>query len=208
VGFPCYFVETSDDGSVESNTELVMAAIRARAGDGRRLIVITASKSGAEVALALTKLGAAETAHVAGWINAVGALKGTPLIDDNILTEIEIIVGKVDPAGTASMTTAAGRERFKSFHVPEGIFVVNFIGIPLSGSVGFRASRGYFPMRKHGPNDGVVLLADTIYPRGVTVAQVGSDHFLMYNLDITTVALVGAVIDSLENPGETVSTTP
>ncbi len=200
VGFPCYFIETQDDGAVESNADLIMAAIRERAGDGRRLIIISASKSSAEVALALTKLGPAETRHVAAWINAVGALKGTPLIDDNVLPELELIVGKVDPAGAASMTATAGRRRFESFRVPERIFVVNLIGIPLSGSVGFRAGRGYFPMRKHGPNDGMVLLADTIYPGGVTLAQVGSDHFLMYNLDITTVALVSAVVDWLENP--------
>lgn len=200
VGLPCYFVETKDDGTVESNAELVMSAIRARAGDGRRLIVISASKSSPEVALALTKLDAAETRHVAAWINAVGALKGTPLIDDNVLPELEYLVGKVDPAGTASMMTAASRRRFESFRVPDDIFIVNLIGIPLSGSVGFRAGRGYFPMRKHGPNDGMVLLADTIYPGGVTLAQVGSDHFLMYNLDITTVALVSTVIGWLDNP--------
>jgi hypothetical protein len=200
VDFPCYFVETADDGPVESNAELVMAAIRARARDGRRLIVISASKSGAEVALALTKLGAAETGHVAAWINAVGALKGTPMVDDGIVAELEIIVGKVDPDGMVSMTTAVGRQRFNSFDVPKPVFVVNLIAIPFSGSVGFRASRGYFPMRKHGPTDGVVPLADTIYPGGVTLAQVGSDHFLMYNLDITTVALVSTIISWLENP--------
>lgn len=200
VGFACYFIDTQDDGAVESNAELIMAAIRARAADGRRLIIISASKSSPEVALALTQLGAAETRHVAAWINAVGALKGTPLIDDNVLPELEWLVGKVDPAGTASMMTEASRQRFKSFNVPERVFVVNLIGIPVSGSVGFRAGRGYFPMRKHGPNDGMVLLADTIYPDGVTLAEVGSDHFLMYNLDITTVALVSTIISWLETP--------
>ncbi|HTM08750.1 MAG TPA: hypothetical protein VL754_10200 [Verrucomicrobiae bacterium] len=208
VGLPCYFVETVDDGTVESNAELVMAAIRARAEDGRRLILISASKSGPEVALALTKLGAAETRHVSAWINAVGALQGTPLIEDNVLPELEYIVGKVDPAGAASIMTAASRRRFESFHLPEDILVVNLIGIPTSGSVGFRAGRGYFPMRKHGPNDGMVLLADTIYPRGVTVAELGSDHFLMYNLDVISIALVKTVIDWLENPGGTVTARP
>ena len=208
IGLPCYFVETQDDGTVESNAELVMSAIRVRARDGRRLIVISASKSSAEVALALTKLGAAETRHVAAWINAVGALKGTPLIDDNALPELEWVVGKVDPAGTASMTAAAGRQRFKSFHVPEPVLVVNLIGIPLSGSVGFRANFGYLPMKKHGPSDGMVLLADTIYPGGVTLAELGSDHFLMYNVDTLTIALVSTVIDWLEKPGGTITAAP
>jgi hypothetical protein len=195
VGFSCYFVETSDDGPIESNADIVSAAIRARAQSGRRLIIISASKSGPEVALALTKLGPAETHHVAVWINTVGALQGTPLIDDNVLPELEFFVGKVNEAGVESMSTSRSRQRFKSFRIPRHILVVNFFGIPVSGSVSFRARRGFFPMQKYGPNDGMVLLADMPFPGGVTLTEVGSDHFLMdQHLDVTAVALAITVI--------------
>jgi hypothetical protein len=201
VGLTCHFVKTSDDGPIESNAEIVMAAIRARVQSGRRLIIVSASKSGPEVALALTKLGPAETRHVAVWINTVGALQGTPLIDDNVIPELEFIVGKVNPAGVESMSVDRSRQRFESFRVPEHVLVVNFFGIPLSGSVSFRARRGFFPMRKYGPNDGMVLLADMIFPGGITVAELGSDHFLMdQHLDVTAVALAISVIRWLENP--------
>ena len=30
---------------------------------------------------------------------------------------------------------------------------------------------------EHGPNDGVVLLADTIWPGGLNLVALGSDHF-------------------------------
>src|SRR5438094_7871894 len=109
-GFRCPLVGIRHDRPVWANAELVMAAIRARAQSGRRLIVISASKSGPEVALALTKLGPAETHHLAAWINTVGALKGTPLGDDKVLPELEFIVGKVDPAGAASIATARSRQ--------------------------------------------------------------------------------------------------
>ena len=78
VGFTCHFVETDEDGAVEANADLVIAAIRARAESGRRLMIVSASKSGPEVALALTRLGPAETGHVAAWVNTVGALAGHP----------------------------------------------------------------------------------------------------------------------------------
>ena len=202
VGLPCHFVETADDGPIESNAEIVMAAIRAGAQSGRRLIIISASKSSSEVALALTKLDPSETSHVAAWINAVGALQGTPLIDDDVLPELEFIVGKINPAGVESLSAARSRQRFKSFRVPEHVLVVNFFGIPMSGDVSFRASRGFFPMKKYGPNDGMVLLADMIFPGGITLVKVGSDHFLMdQDLDITTVALATAVIRWVENHG-------
>jgi hypothetical protein len=200
VGLTCHFVETSDDGPIESNAEIVMAAIRDRAQSGRRLIIISASKSGPEVALALSKLAPAETRHVAAWINAVGALQGTPLIDDNVLPELEFFVGKVDEAGVESMSVARSRRRFRSFRVPEHVLVVNFFGVPVSGSVGFRARRGFFPMQKYGPNDGMVLLADMMFPGGVTLTEIGSDHFLMdQHLDVTAVALAIAVIRWLED---------
>jgi hypothetical protein len=207
-GFRCYFVDTSDDGPVESNAEIVMAAIRARAQSGRRLIVVTASKSGPEVALALTKLGPAETGHVAAWVNTVGALQGTPLIDDEVLPELEFIVGKVNPAGIESMSAARSRKRFESFRIPQHVLVVNFFGIPVSGTVSFRARRGFYPMRKYGPNDGLVLLADMIFPGGITLAELGSDHFLFdQNLDVTAVALAITVVRWLENPDGEMSDT-
>jgi hypothetical protein len=200
-GLTCYFVETADDGPVESNADIVAAAIRARARDGRRLIILSASKSGPEVALALTKLDPAETGHVVAWINAVGALQGTPLADDRIFPELEYIVGELDPQGMESMTTARSRQRFDSFRVPEHVLVVNYFGIPVSGSVSFWIRRSYSPMRKYGPNDGNVLLPDMIFPGGVTLFELGSDHFMRNRpLDISTVALAITVINWLKNP--------
>ena len=75
LGLTCHFVETQDDGAVETNADLVAGANRARAQSGRRLIILSASKSGSEVALALTKLGPAETRHVAAWINTAGCFR-------------------------------------------------------------------------------------------------------------------------------------
>jgi hypothetical protein len=200
-GLPYHFVETQDDGAVEANADVVAAAIRSRAQSGRRLIILSASKSGPEVALALTKLGPAETRHVASWINAMGALQGSPLVDDRLFPDLEIFMGKVDVAGTDSMATPLSRRRFDSFRIPEHILVVNYFGIPVVGSVSFLARTSYLPLRKYGPNDGTVLLADMILPGGVTLTELGSDHFMRRKpLDIVTVALAITVINWLEHP--------
>jgi hypothetical protein len=200
-GLTCHFVETDDDGPVEANADLVAAAIRARSQSGRRLIILSASKSGPEVALALTKLGPAETRHVAVWINAVGALQGTPLADERLFPELKYLVGGLDDAGMDSMTTARSRQRFDSFRIPEHVMVVNYFGVPVTGSVSFFVRRSYFPLRKYGPNDGNVLLPDMIFPGGVTLVELGADHFMRNKpLDIATVALAITVIDWLESP--------
>jgi hypothetical protein len=201
VGLTDLFVETQDDGPVEKNADIVAAAIRARAQSGRRLIIISASKSGPEVALALTKLGSAGTRHVAAWINAMGALQGTPLVDDRLFPDLEILMGKIDADGGESMATPRSRQRFDSFHVPKHVLVVNYFGVPVIGSVSFFARTSYFPLRKYGPNDGTVLLPDMVYPGGVTLTELGADHFMRRRpLDITTVALAITVIRWLEHP--------
>jgi len=209
VGFNCDFVETDEEGTVEANADLVIAAIRARAQSGRRLILVSASKSGPEVALALTRMGPAETRHVAAWINTVGALQGSPMADERLAPELEYIVGKVNLGGRESMMTALSRQRFNSFHVPEHVLVINYFGIPVTGSISFLARRGFFPLQKHGPNDGVLLLSDMIFPGGITLAELGSDHFLLSDhLDITTVALAITVIGWLENQEQQISVRP
>ena len=102
VGFTCHFVETDEIGAVEANADLVVAAIRARAQSGRRLIVVSASKSGPEVALALTRLGQAETRHVAAWINTVGAFRAARWQMNAFGRKLTLILGKMDPrAGKA-----------------------------------------------------------------------------------------------------------
>src|SRR5262249_59454554 len=59
---------------------------------------------------------------------------------------------------------------------------------------------------KYGPNDGNVLLADMVFPGGVTLTQLGSDHFMRNRpLGIATVALAITVINWLEKPdGESI----
>jgi hypothetical protein len=195
IGLPLHFVETVEDGAVETNADIVAAAIVARARSGRRLILISASKSGPEVALALTRLGNTATRHVVAWINTVGALQGTPLTDEQLLPDVEDLVGAVDVAGMQSLMTERSRRRFQSFRLSDHILVVNYFGIPLSGSVSSWARPGFTPLSKHGPNDGILLLSDMIFPGGITVAELGLDHFLLdQNLDAATVGLVTAVM--------------
>jgi hypothetical protein len=209
VGFTCHFVETDEDGPVEANADVVVAAIRARAHSGHRLIVVSASKSGPEVALALTRLGPAETRHVAAWVNIVGALQGTPLADTRALPEIENKLGQVDVAGVDSLTTKRSRQRFESLRIPAHVLVVNYLGIPLTGSLSSWSRAGFSHLRNFGPNDGFLLLSDMIFPGGVTLAELGRDHFLLDERnDATTVAFAITVIRWLESQDPKISQIP
>jgi hypothetical protein len=201
VGLTRHFVATDEDDSIEANANIVASAIRSQAHTGQRLIVVSASKSGPEVALALTRLGPAETRHVAAWVNIVGTLQGSPLADESLWQELEKLFGPVKIGGVESLTTTRSRERFAAFRIPEHVLVVNYIGIPLTGSISSWAWRGFLELKSHGPNDGLSLLSDLIVPGGLTLAELGRDHFLLdEQIDVTTVALAITVIRWLENP--------
>jgi hypothetical protein len=209
VGLAHHFVETDEEGAVEANANLVASALRGRAQVGRRLIVVSASKAGAEVALALTRLGPAGSGHVAAWINIAGTLQGSPLADENLWQQLEDLIGQVNIAGVESLTTERSRRRFRSFRIPEHVLVANYIGIPLSGSVSSLARAGLLQLRKHGPNDGLSLLSDLILPGGLTLAELGRDHFLLdEQIDVTTVALAITVIWWLEEHERKMSQIP
>ncbi len=200
VGYPHRFVETEEDGTIEVNAEIVGAALRTSSHSGRRAILVSASKSGAEVALALTKLASSESHRIAAWVNIVGMLQGTPLADEKLWLELEDMIGEVNIAGVESLTTTRSRVRYKQFQVPKEIFVVNYIGIPTSGSVSSLARTGFSRLKRHGPNDGLSLLSDLILPGRLTLADLGRDHFLLDDeLDVRTVALTITIIRWLEN---------
>ena len=83
-------------------------------------------------------------------------------------------LGQVNSAGMESLTTERSRQRFGAFRIPEHIFVVNCIGIPVTGTISSLGNLGFSRLRKHGPNDGITLLADWIFPSGVTVVELAA----------------------------------
>ena len=201
LGIAHRLIPTPESGSVEDNAAAIAAAVRDAGRDGRPLILVSTSKSGAEVALALSRLlGPEETASVAGWLNAGGALAGTPLADAALRPPVSWFTRAVlwfagwNPAGLVSLTTGPSRMRLEGARVPDSVAVVNLVAVPVSGSIGRRLSGSYRILRHHGPNDGVVLLADAIWPGGANIVALGSDHlFTPLQEDGPALALLRAV---------------
>jgi hypothetical protein len=68
------------------------------------------------------------------------------------------------------------------------------IAVTLSRSVGDILYPSYHFMLSQGPNDGVVLLADTMWPGGANIAVLGADHFFEpREYDAQVLALMRAV---------------
>ena len=183
LGIANRLIATAESGSVEDNAAAIAAAVREAGRRRGALILVSASKSGAEVALALSRLlTPEEAASVGGWLNVVGALHGTPLADAALrppaswIARFAFWMTGWNWAGLSSMATGPSRRRLEGARLPDSIAVINLVAIPVSGSVGAKVVLGYKILRSHGPNDGVVLLADTVWPGGANIVALGADH--------------------------------
>lgn len=199
-GIDATLLEIGDNAAVEDNAALIAAALRKLPNDGRRRVVVSASKSGPEVAMALASLGDEESAHIAAWVNIGGAVGGSPLADDNgeglkcsVVKGILFVKGYTMD-GLLSMKTERRRAAMRSARLPSGVFVLNYVPAPMGADVTKRGRDGYDHMKELGPNDGLILLADAVVPGGATVFEPGLDHFLVTDdIDVRTAALVALV---------------
>jgi hypothetical protein len=201
LGIAHRLIETAESGLVEDNATTIAAAVREAARRQETVILVSVSKSGAEVALALSRLlTPEEAAPVAGWLNAAGALYGTPLADAALRPPASWIArfffwaAGWDTAGLTSMATGPSRRRLEGARLPDSTAVINLVAVPVSGSVGTQVVLGYNMLHRDGPNDGVVLLADSVWPGGANIVALGADHlFVSRQQEAHDMALLRAI---------------
>jgi hypothetical protein len=205
LGLHVELARTLEDGTIEGNAAIIADTVRTESKSNARLILISASKGGPETALALGKnLEAGETKSVKAWLSVGGLIEGTFLADHvsgwpkSWLARIILRYSGIDPRSLPGMTTTASRRRMKEITLPSHIFLLEFIGAPLSGDIANDVRRRYIELRKYGPNDGLTLLADELVPRGATVIEPGLDHFYQDpEIDLKSLALANVVADEL-----------
>lgn len=191
LGVEHHLVDLLDNGSVEENAILLRDALIPLLQDRKPVIIVSGSKGSPEVAMVLGQLMSAEqTAPVRAWLNICGALQGSPLANTwtawpvawatNLLFQLR---GYGGLEGISSLRIERSRERARDLRIPEHIQVVNYVGVPVSGTIldtEFEKRFTYVQLRDHGPNDGLVLIADEIDQHGLTITEVGRGHFLSY----------------------------
>jgi hypothetical protein len=183
-GIPHRLVPVDENGTVEANARVVADAIR-EATKTHRVFLVSASKSGAEVAQAIGgELKPSETEFVVGWLSIVGVVRGTPYADRALAGDIRWLIRlklaseRFGLKGLKSMRSSRERRAFNELEFPRHIRTIACIAVPLSGQITERASFGYRVMRQLGPNDGLTLLADELVPGAVPFLLPGIDHFL------------------------------
>jgi len=205
-GFTTYLVPTGETSSVEQGARVLADYLREARKSGRKIILTSASKGGADVAYALGHLLKGENLdHVHGWVSIGGVLRGTPLADigltfpSNLLLALTGWAHGTSLAVARDLSTPVGIPRAESCQLPEHIQVLHYIGVPLSGTVSSKVRGNYDSMRPYGPNDGVTLLADEILPQGHVVLAIGADHrFVDPRTDLKTLTLASLIVELVD----------
>jgi hypothetical protein len=205
LGLQVELAGTQEDGTIEANAAIIARLVRAESKSSTQMILVSASKGGPETALALGKmLDPDETGSVRAWLSVGGLIQGTFLADHVMgwpkswLARLVLSYSGIDPRSLSGMTTTASRERMKEIRLPRHIFVLQFVGAPLSGDIAKDVKHRYAELRKYGPNDGLTLLADELLPNGVTVIEPQLDHFYRDpEIDLKSLALANVVAEEL-----------
>lgn len=208
-GFATTLIETDEFGEVEKNVDVIADAVRRYADSGEKVILVSTSKGGAEVALALGDLSPKESANVKAWVSVGGLLRGSPTADRSLrwpgrwLAELTLLIRGHRPGIIKNLSTKVRRSVFDSLELPRHILMVQYVGVPLSGQITESVRERYEQLCRLGPNDGLTLLADELVPGGVVVTEIGLDHYYKDPIiELKTIALAYVVLEEVERRGD------
>jgi hypothetical protein len=210
-GFHTLLIETDELGSVEQNAAIIADVLLRLREQPYKVILVSASKGGPEVALALgERLPAATLGHVRAWISVGGLLRGSPYADRWLqwpkcwLARLVFVVQGLQPSVIRNLSTAVRSAAFARLSFPTHILTLQYVGVPLSGHISPSTRGRYSALQPVGPNDGLTLLADELVPGGMAVTDVGLDHYYRDPIiDLKTLALAYVVLEELQRRSKT-----
>ncbi len=169
-------IATDEVGTVEGNARKIAHEVRRIARDGRRIALVSASTGSADVRFALESAPGLGT-RVVIWVDLVGVLEGTPLLDGG---------GESSRIARLFMSQRAVRSlshRVRSRAVDSDAFppetrAVHLAAFPRIGDFSVAGRPAFELLRPDGPNDGYVMLDSYLRAPGRVLVVAGSDHYL------------------------------
>jgi hypothetical protein len=191
LGWKVEAMPLASDGSTLANARTITDWLNAKR-DGR-LVLVSLSKGGSDLKVALAQPGAAQAfERVACWINLCGILDGTPLSEWLLSWQVEAALSRLYYrllGITVDFVSDLRRERGGpldfDLRLPAHMQLISIAGFPLrkhmTSGLGRRC---YDRAAVHGPNDGVIVLSDVCAQPGLIYPIWGADHLLRSGTDI------------------------
>ena len=181
-GIDARLVPTMSRGGIDDDLPVVIRALQ-EVTDGE-IWVLTMSKGAAEWRCLLAEHSdEIPLDRVTTWFNAGGLPNGCHLVDVMTSTRLRRAkarafckVIRMDYRSFCEFGTTGPRLR-QPLEMPDHLRVVNVVGTPLTSHVEKSMQTRFLMLRKHGPNDGMVLLPEALWLPGFVYPVLGADHF-------------------------------
>ncbi len=195
-------LNTFENTSIEINANIIKKRI-AELND-KKIILVTVSKSGAEVASLINDPFLAKNPHLKGWVNISGLLKGSPLatvantFPTNISTELLFYLNNMDTETIREIEHNVQKPYFTNFNINNAFKILNVVAIPFYEQISGSGWFGYQLLYEKGPNDGRAIIIDELAP-GNTIVEIGLDHYYKHKkMPDRALAIMKTFIDYLE----------
>jgi hypothetical protein len=180
-GFEARRVPTLSLGTVQDNAQILARELK-DIGEGR-VLVASLSVGALQVRQLLAGLEADQKPAFQGWLNLGGTPFGAHAIERMLNTRTRRMAGRL-LARFQGLPFAAVEESMPSHALWQGPFpevsglrAVTVLPIPLEGHVQKPLQTRFAELKAQGPNDGMVLLAESL-PPGEVYPLWGCDHLL------------------------------
>ncbi len=191
-----------ENASIEENALIIKKRIEQLAD--KKIILISVSKSGSEVATLINDAFLQKHPQLKGWINISGLLKGTPLA--NIADEFPLNITMksifsfydLDTRVITELRHHQQKSYFTHYQPKADFTIFNIVAIPFFDQLSFSAFAGYQFLYEYGPNDGRALIVDQLAP-GNTLVEIGLDHYFKdKNMPLKSLAILMTIVNAIE----------
>lgn len=191
LGWSVETIPLDSDGSTLANARTICDWLKAQRDS--RIVLVSLSKGGSDIKLALREPDAAEAfERVDCWINLCGILSGTPLSEWLLSWQVEAALSRmyyrmlgVSVEFVRDLRRDAGGPLDCELKLPAHLQLISVAGFPLrrhmTSGLGRRC---YDRASPNGPNDGVIILQDVCALPGLLYPIWGADHLLRSGTDM------------------------
>jgi len=185
LGWQVETIPLASDGSTPVNAMLISDWLTAQRGS--RLVLVSLSKGGSDLKVALSLPGADRAFQsVVCWLNLSGILSGTPLSEWLLSWQVEAAFSRLYYSmrgASVEFVRDLRRERGSpldfDLRLPRNLQLINVAGFPqrrhMTSGLGRRC---YDRVSPYGPNDGVIVLSDVCALPGLIYPIWGADHLM------------------------------
>jgi hypothetical protein len=182
-GLAAGLLGTQSTGSVTRNAGIISRELEAEA-DGS-VVLVSLSKGGADVRVALEQSPQAAR-KVAVWLNICGLVRGTPISQALLgtrwwqrgLLRGYLAYTRADVGLIGELSNAPQSLLGRATRLPAGLKVIHVVAFPLACHLSGNSKARHARMAHLGPNDGSMLLRESILEPGLVYPVWGADHFM------------------------------